>query len=161
MKIQIFLTVAALLIGFTGAFSQNDNILNSGDRITSESKGGDCSVSRNPITVELGPDSIMCFGDTVYLDAGNPGASYLWCNGHQGQIRTVITTGTYCVTVTDDKGCTAETCHTLEVNEVLVAEITGPGFICGNRALSLNSCSAAFRAPMSVPYTKICWLPAS
>ncbi|MBL8002545.1 MAG: PKD domain-containing protein [Flavobacteriales bacterium] len=47
--------------------------------------------------VDLGPDTTSC--DPVLLDAGNPGASYLWSDGSTGQ--TLLgDTGTYWVQVT-------------------------------------------------------------
>lgn len=45
--------------------------------------------------VQLGNDTTICFGNTVTLDAGNPGASYLWSNGTTNQQLTVSNSGTY------------------------------------------------------------------
>ena len=65
--------------------------------------------------VDLGSaDTTVCVYDTVILDAGNPGASYLWSNGATGRTIRVGSTGigfdmkTLSVLVTEQSGCTAE-----------------------------------------------------
>ena len=62
--------------------------------------------------INLGPaDSSVCIYDTVQLDAGNPGSSYLWSTGSTGRYLSTSTTGigydvqTYSVTVTNQNGC--------------------------------------------------------
>jgi hypothetical protein len=57
-----------------------------------------------PPNVNLGPDVFMCNGQSVTLDAGNPGATYDWSTGATTQTITVSTTGIYWVTVTDANG---------------------------------------------------------
>ncbi len=53
------------------------------------------------INVDLGNDTIICQGDFLILDAGNPGATYLWQDGSTNQTFTVTTAGTYFVSVND------------------------------------------------------------
>jgi hypothetical protein len=57
-----------------------------------------------PPTVDLGPDIFICVGYTTMLDAGNPGATYLWSTGATSQTITVSTTGTYSVVVSNAGG---------------------------------------------------------
>ena len=55
-----------------------------------------------PIDVDLGPDQTICEGESVTLDAGNPGFNYLWSpGGETTQTITVspATTTTYSVMV--------------------------------------------------------------
>lgn len=54
--------------------------------------------------LELGPDRIICEGQTVTLDAGSGYASYNWLNGDTTQTLSVSTTGTYIAEVTDACG---------------------------------------------------------
>jgi len=60
------------------------------------------------------PDSNVCIYDTVTLDAGNPGNSYLWSNGATTQTIMVSSPGIsydvqpYSVIVTNATGCTSE-----------------------------------------------------
>lgn len=59
----------------------------------------------NPV-VELGADTTICAGETLILDAGNPGASYVWSNsGEVSQTLEVSTAGTYTVYATAPNGC--------------------------------------------------------
>lgn len=73
---------------------------------------GSTTLQVNPgPTIHLGADETVCVFDTVILDAGNPGSSYLWSNGSTEQVVKVGTTGigfdikTYSVTVTTPQGC--------------------------------------------------------
>ncbi len=58
----------------------------------------------NTLNLDLGPDKTVCFPASVTLDAGNPGASFLWNDGSTNQTITVVTAGVYYVRVTRD-GC--------------------------------------------------------
>lgn len=55
-------------------------------------------------TKELGNDTTKCQGDSVMLDAGNAGATYLWNNGQTSQTIFAITPGTYSV-IMSSNGC--------------------------------------------------------
>ncbi|MBL7924023.1 MAG: gliding motility-associated C-terminal domain-containing protein [Bacteroidia bacterium] len=55
----------------------------------------------NPVpVVDLGLNQTACQGDTVFLDAGNAGATYLWQDGSSSQVYPVVNSGNYAVTVT-------------------------------------------------------------
>ena len=62
-------------------------------------------------TVDLGDDITICANETVILDAGNPGAEYLWSTGETTQTIEVDTTGIgigvveISVEVTDTETC--------------------------------------------------------
>jgi hypothetical protein len=68
------------------------------------------SVNPSPY-LNLGPDATVCVFDTLTLDAGNPGSTYLWSDGSTSQSIMVGITGigfdikTYSVTVTSPDGC--------------------------------------------------------
>ncbi|MBK9337504.1 MAG: PQQ-binding-like beta-propeller repeat protein [Lewinellaceae bacterium] len=55
---------------------------------------------------DLGPDRILCAGQTATLDAGSGFAAYNWSNGQATQTLPVTTTGIYIVEVTDTCGQT-------------------------------------------------------
>jgi hypothetical protein len=57
-----------------------------------------------PPEVFLGNDTTIMQGESIVLDARNPGSSYLWSTGATTRTITVSTTGTYAVTVTNDCG---------------------------------------------------------
>lgn len=70
--------------------------------------------------IDLGsPVQNHCIFDTITLDAGNPGASYLWSNGDTNRTILAGTTGLgadpqiYSVAVTNSEGCTADTSVTI------------------------------------------------
>lgn len=79
------------------------------------SKSNDLNCSRNIATVtigndnpqvNLGPDTTICQGETLVLDAGNPGASYTWSNSNVvTQTYTVTNSGNYVAYVTGANGC--------------------------------------------------------
>ncbi|HYV92187.1 MAG TPA: PKD domain-containing protein [Chitinophagales bacterium] len=54
--------------------------------------------------IYLGNDTTVCFGDSLILDAGNPGASYSWSNGMNTQTIAVTDSGMYKVSVSNS-GC--------------------------------------------------------
>ncbi len=73
---------------------------------------GSVGVTVNPSPlVLLGGDTTVCVFETVTIDAGNEGASYLWSNGSTEKMISVGTTGigydskTFYVTVTSSEGC--------------------------------------------------------
>jgi len=75
------------------------------------------------LTVDLGKDTIIttCKNDSLLLDAGALGSSYLWSTGATTQTIYVSTTGTYYVKVTNAGGCTAsDTIHVVIYNTLHV-----------------------------------------
>jgi hypothetical protein len=63
------------------------------------------------LAASLGPDTTLC--DTLWLDAGNPGATYLWSDGSTAQTLLANGPGTYTVQVTLDCCTTADTIQVL------------------------------------------------
>lgn len=62
----------------------------------------------NPPVFDLGPDTLLCEGDTIELDATAPDAIlYTWSTGDTSAIASVSDTGTYYVLV-DNAGCSRE-----------------------------------------------------
>lgn len=58
------------------------------------------------VQVDLGPDTALCDGDIITLDAGAGFASYEWSTSETSQTLQVSLPGDYAVTVTDNSGCT-------------------------------------------------------
>ncbi len=64
-------------------------------------------LNMNPV-VELGNDTTICAGETLTLDAGNPGSGYIWSGTNAfTQTIEVDEAGTYMVYVTNPAGCLA------------------------------------------------------
>jgi len=83
--------------------------------------------------VDLGdPDTTVCVYDTITLDAGNPGASYLWSNGSTERFIKAGSTGlgydskTFSVVVTNESGCEAEDHITVVFDFAACAGIDDP-----------------------------------
>ncbi|MDX2249125.1 MAG: GEVED domain-containing protein, partial [Bacteroidia bacterium] len=73
-----------------------------------------------PPSVDLGGDQAGC--DSILLDAGNPGATYLWSNGAITQTITATSAGVYSVAVTDAGGCEGTDTVTLNLELSPVAD---------------------------------------
>lgn len=81
---------------------------------------GSASVQVHPSPViDIGTNGTVCVFDTLTLDAGNPGSTYIWSNGSTERTITVGTTGigfdvkNVVVTVTTPNGCTATAQRTI------------------------------------------------
>lgn len=78
-----------------------------------------------PPYVELGPDTAICDADSLLLDAGFSGLSYVWSNGAFGTYIYVNAADTYSVTVTDFNGCQTK-------DTIIVSVNPSPTFNLGN-----------------------------
>lgn len=64
------------------------------------------NVTQLPLpVVNLGNDTAVAQGTSLTLDAGNPGATYLWNTGATTQTIVATAPGTFSVTVTGSQGC--------------------------------------------------------
>src|SRR5688572_31462170 len=93
--------------------------------------------------VNLGPDTVMCDGGTIMLDAQNPGATYYWNNGDVFQQIEAFWAGEYSVEVTAN-GCTSRDTILVYSMPALYADFTyseTPG--CLPSAVSFINLSSA------------------
>jgi gliding motility-associated-like protein len=77
-----------------------------------------------PAPVDLGSDTTLCTGQTLTLDATQPGTSYQWQNGSTAATVTVQQAGTYWVQVSNTCGSVSDT--------IVVAYQAGPTIALGN-----------------------------
>jgi PKD repeat protein len=89
---------------------------------TIDSKGCVSSDSINLIVnpkpiVNLGKDSTFCWKDTITLNAGNTGSSFVWNTGKTTQTIIADTTKSYSVTVTNASKCS--TSDTVQINVIV------------------------------------------
>ena len=97
----------------TGATTQSITVFSAGaysvvmlDVLSSCQSTFTTNVTVDPLpVVDLGPDTSLCIGQNWILDAGNPGAQYLWNNAATSQTITVTNDSTYSVMVTDANAC--------------------------------------------------------
>jgi predicted transcriptional regulator len=93
------------------------------------------------LSVQL-PDTTICSGDSVNLDAGFPGSQYNWSNGASSQTIGVADSGTYAVTVTDTSGaagCTGSDTGNVSLLESPVADAGADRMICPGDTASLDA----------------------
>lgn len=65
--------------------------------------------------VDLGPPVKLCYGQSLILDAGNPGMHFLWSTGMNTETIDVTQSGTYWVEVTSGS------CHTWDTVKIYIA----------------------------------------
>ena len=100
----------------SGETTQTINVSSSGTYYVNVSNNG-CSGSDTinvvigpPLTVSLGPDTTICPGDQLVIDAGKGYSSYAWIPGGESSHLIIINKpGTYGITVVDSNGCIART----------------------------------------------------
>jgi hypothetical protein len=78
-------------------------------------------LNTNPV-VDLGNDTTICEGQTLTLDAGNPGSVYTWSGSNTyTQTMDVSNAGSYIVYVTDPQGCLGIGTINVDVNQAPTA----------------------------------------
>lgn len=88
------------------------------------------SQSSTSVPVNLGPDELICTGNTKTLDAGYPGSVYLWDNNATTQTRTISAAGTYYVRLTALDGCIGVDTFTLGLRPLPIVNLGPDREIC-------------------------------
>lgn len=101
------------------------------------------AVYVNPVpSVDLGNDTTMCSDETITLDAGTDGTSYLWSDASTNQTFVADTTGIFSVAVTNSFNCT----NTDSVSvEVTCFTVTGRVYYPNNQNSSLKNTEIELR----------------
>ncbi len=128
----------------TTAATQTINVTTAGNYIVTVTLPSGCAKTdtatvtiSTSLTVNPGNPGI-CPGDTATLNAGNPGASYVWSTGELSQTIQVSTSGTYTVSVTDANSCTGTGSSTVTINPVPTVSLANPT-ICIGSSTTLNA----------------------
>ncbi|MCB0793571.1 MAG: gliding motility-associated C-terminal domain-containing protein [Flavobacteriales bacterium] len=80
-----------------------------------------------------------CQGESVLLDAGFPGFSYLWSHGPTSQQVSVNSSGTYTVEITDPQGCQTIKTFFVTLAPLPVVDLGPDQAICGATSTTLNA----------------------
>lgn len=91
------------------------------------------------LPVNLGIDTIICSGDSLLLDAGFPGSSYVWSGGQSSMQIQVALAGQYSVTVTDGSGCVGTDTMNLGLAPLPIINLGADTTICSGTTLALNA----------------------
>ncbi|GIV32483.1 MAG: hypothetical protein KatS3mg031_0018 [Chitinophagales bacterium] len=128
----------------TGATSRTITVNVSGTYAVTVTGTNGCSSSdtavvsiSSSLTVNPG-NHTFCDGDSVTLDAGNPGASYLWSTGDTSRFLTVFSAGLYHVTVTDAIGCTGQGSSQITVYSLPTVDAGDNDTICLGETATLQ-----------------------
>ncbi len=101
------------------------------------------------------PDTSLCNGETVILDAGNPGSSFHWSNGQTTQELIVGAAGTYTVTVTNPNGCSnSDSSTVIQKPDPQIEVHSSQPFVCQGDPVLLTATSLLF--PGQTTFT---WMP--
>lgn len=87
--------------------------------------------------VDLGPDVTLCQGESLILDAGVAGGSYLWQDGSTGPGYVVNGPGSYSVTVTANN-CSASDQITVNYNPLPPVDLGPDVTLCTGETLVLD-----------------------
>lgn len=129
-----------------GATTQSINVQAGGDYTVKITSASNCSVWDTvsvavlpvPI-VNIGNDTVLCTGDTIMLDAGNPGASYTWNTGAATELINVTGTGNFIVTVTGTNNCSTN--DSITISQALEPLVTLPSTLdlCNGDTATLDA----------------------
>ena len=114
-----------------GAYDLNVFVLNSGGVLNQV-------IKYAPPVINLGPDTIICQGFTLTLDAENIGSTYNWSTGSTNQTVDISSTQNVTVTVTTVDGCVDSQSRMVNVSDPQIN--LGPDTsICENSAIVLDA----------------------
>ena len=89
--------------------------------------------------VQLGNDIETCEGTDILLNAGNPGADYLWRDGETTSTLQIIATGEYNVAVTNQWGCTGFDTMMVLINSLPIVDLGGNKSVCDGDNIMLDA----------------------
>ena len=95
----------------------------------------------NPVPVfDLGESESVCLGETILIESGISGVTYLWQDGSTEPDFLAIETGTFTLTVTTPDGCSSTESIIHEFRPLpLLPEISGEENLCAGETLILNT----------------------
>jgi gliding motility-associated-like protein len=95
----------------------------------------------DPNAVDLGPDTAICQGTTLTLDATLPGSTYLWSTGATGPTLSAGISGTYSVEVFQG-ACVVTDTITVQVQPMPLLDLGNDTTLCDGASITLNAVNA-------------------
>ena len=93
---------------------------------------------KKPLMVDLGPDSVLCFGDTIVLESTVENASYRWQNASNSNRFEVVAPGKYWVEITSQCLSTSDTINIIGLIAPIINFDTAYT-ICENQMVQLKA----------------------
>jgi hypothetical protein len=90
-------------------------------------------------TLNIGVDTSICDGDSLVLDAENPGDTYIWNDGSVAQTLSISSSGLYSVTVTSSSFCSVSDSLNLEVYNLPIVSLGADTSICASDTIILDA----------------------
>lgn len=128
----------------TGATTKTISVNTSGTYLVTISNPACAGTDSVTITfipapiVNLGQDTTLCQNQTVTLNAGNPGLTYLWSTGATTQTIIADSTASYSVTVSNGN-CVAKDTIIVSVVSPLVINLGPDMTLCSGQSFTLNA----------------------
>ncbi len=97
----------------------------------------------NPPIVNIGPDTTICSNQTITLNAGNTGSTFIWSTGATIQTITPTATGVYWVRV-NHGGCAASDTASVTVIQMPVVNLGLDDTICIGNTITLDANNAGY-----------------
>ena len=99
------------------------------------------ALNQKPV-VNLGNDSTLCGNGPVILNAGNPGAGFLWQDGSAGSGYSATTSGVFWVEVKNTAGCKRRDSINLVFKTTPSFDLGADREICSGDTITLNATTA-------------------
>jgi gliding motility-associated-like protein len=127
----------------TGATTATINVVIGGTYSVTLTNVAGCSatdavdiIEATPDAIDLGPDAILCQGETMVLDATLPNATYLWSNGATSPTITVGSANNYSVVVSQG-ACTVSDDLDVAVNPIPTVNLGNDLTLCAGDDITL------------------------
>ena len=128
----------------TNAQSQTITVYNDGDYSVTVTSSDGCSNVDSayvylsvPVSINLG-GNIIDACDSIRLDAGYPGADYIWSTGETSRTILVLNSDNYAVTVTN-QGCTGDTSAIVNIHQSPIVDLGGDIIVCDGTVVTLDA----------------------
>lgn len=148
---SVTLTASSNLGGvvWSNASTNSSITVNSAGTYWAEASNG-CGIAHEEVTVSmvnlqgvyLGPDTTICSGDTIILNAAVAGASYLWQNSSTDSTYTVTGAGEYSVAVSLGNCSTSDTIH-FTSSALPDIQVSGDTSICPGEAVVISASTSS------------------
>lgn len=89
--------------------------------------------------VTLGADTTICRLDSIVVNAGNPGSTFLWNTGSTNQSILIDSAGTYIVNVKNSEGCISSDSITMQEYAAIQLQVSDDTTLCTGASLMLQA----------------------